>query len=191
MQWFTHLNRCAPRILHLQQFNWIFFALASQSELTKLNKTLLGGKKNRVAIPLMNIHIYFYSWDFAFWSMWKFHFECCNRHKFWHDAESSKCFYCADAFRLLSFGSGSAFFCLLFRLLLASTIIVHEKQTHIDRIRMQFSIEFHAFSNAQREYVTSNDLSLSLLHSLFSGLVNKRLLKRNDGPHSNLYSYFT
>lgn len=169
MQWFTHLNRCAPRILHLQQFNWIFFALASQSELTKLNKTLLGGKKNRVAIPLMNIHIYFYSWDFAFWSMWKFHFECCNRHKFWHDAESSKCFYCADAFRLLSFGFGSAIFCLLFRLLLASTIIVHEKQTHIDRIRMQFSIEFHAFSNAMREYVTSNDLSLSLSYIFFRG----------------------
>lgn len=80
--------------LHLQQFNWIRFfsiSLATQSELTKLNKTLCKTKKkvSGAPIPLMNMHIHFYGWDFAFWSMWKFHFECCNRHKFWHDAEST------------------------------------------------------------------------------------------------------
>lgn len=48
-----------------------------------------------------------------------------------------------------------------------------------------------AISEKRRIYVTSLTLSLAIVFFYPVGLVNKRLLKRSDRPHSILYSYFT
>lgn len=101
------------------EFGFIFrFAFAIQID--KLNKKYNGNRKNGYCNNNQNYnsldehaHIFLWQRFCIFRSLWKFHFEYCNRHKFWRDTDGSHfcnffilfCIIIADMFSRLPFWS--------------------------------------------------------------------------------------